>query len=156
MVARLPTGLAVVCAAGLLVVAGCGDEDEADDIEPDAARADTGDTGPSDDVDGGGRVAREVDCGEVEPETTISIVDFAYEPEDASIETGQVVQWTNDGNLPHTTTSGQAGGDQVGDRWDSDNLAPGDLYCLEFLRTGAYEYFCTLHPQRMEATLTVE
>jgi plastocyanin len=101
----------------------------------------------------------EVECSSVEPDETVSIVDFAYEPSSITVTDGDVIQWTNNGGTAHTVTSGNPDSGATGEWFDSGSIAAGETYCLEF--NGADEfpwtvpYFCTFHPDQMSGAEVV-
>jgi len=57
--------------------------------------------------------------------------------------------WTNEGQNPHTTTS------VAGGQWDSGTIQPGNRWAASFSVPGTYEYYCTIHPDQMRASLTI-
>lgn len=69
------------------------------------------------------------------------------------VPVGTTVTWTNQDGLPHTTTSGTPG-DETG-VWTSDFLQRGDSFSFTFDQPGTFQYFCKVHPQTMQATVTV-
>ncbi len=75
------------------------------------------------------------------------VVDLDYDPRELVVEAGTTVRWTNVGELPHTVT------DRDG-AFDSDLMLTDQTYQRTFDSVGAYEYFCTLHPN-MVGTVTV-
>ncbi|MFI5294658.1 MAG: CHRD domain-containing protein [Thermodesulfovibrionales bacterium] len=74
----------------------------------------------------------------------VSIVDFAFSPQNITIEVGDTVVWTNNGAFPHTTTSGTnfPTGNGI---WDSHVLSPGQFFPFTFTQPGLYPYFCSIH-----------
>ncbi|MDQ3224998.1 MAG: plastocyanin/azurin family copper-binding protein [Chloroflexota bacterium] len=83
--------------------------------------------------------------GSASAATSVSIVDFAFEPATLDVPAGSMVVWTNDGVAPHTVT---------GDFADSGVLDPGATFSHTFDVTGEYPYSCTIHPQ-MTAAVSV-
>ncbi|RMH37376.1 MAG: hypothetical protein D6690_03140 [Nitrospirae bacterium] len=78
-----------------------------------------------------------------------------YYPVQATVVTGQPIEWINQTASPHTVThlgcmdgSGQCA-------FDSGTLAPGGRFSVYFLPPGRYPYRCRLHPI-MEGMLTVQ
>jgi len=67
----------------------------------------------------------------------VKIVDFAFDPEKATIAVGGTVTWTNTAQTPHTIYADWA---------KSDILNTGDTFEHTFDKPGAYEYKCGLHP----------
>ena len=67
----------------------------------------------------------------------VAIVDFAFDPEVATVAIGGSITWTNIGAAPHTV---------LGDWADSDIMDPGAAFAFTFEEAGTYEYQCGLHP----------
>ena len=84
--------------------------------------------------------------------TTVTIVDFKFEPATTEIAVGDTVTWVNDGPTAHTSTSFGEGGKKV---WDSNILSRGDDYSFTFEEAGSFDYVCSLHPS-MKARIVVE
>lgn len=83
-----------------------------------------------------------------EAAATVQIVDFAFEPADATVSAGDTVRWAyDDGSSRHTVT--------FNDDTESGPLEPGDEYSRTFDEAGEYAYVCAFHPN-MTATVTVE
>lgn len=80
--------------------------------------------------------------------TDVSIVVFAFDPADITVDVGTVVTWTNNHNIIHTSTS------DVG-VWDSGNLNPGESFSYLFENLGDYPYHCTPHSLIMHGNVTV-
>ena len=66
---------------------------------------------------------------------SVSIVDFAYMPQDLRIRVGQTVTWTNDGRELHDVT---------GDDWYSGPIEPTRQYRHTFGFAGRFEFRCTV------------
>jgi plastocyanin len=82
-------------------------------------------------------------------EVDVGAVDFAFEPNNASVAAGGKVKVTNDGQAPHTLTL-----DDVD--LDTGNLAPGATAELTAPDApGSYSYRCAVHPARMRGVLVV-
>jgi plastocyanin len=77
----------------------------------------------------------------------VSMIDLDFEPQTVTIEVGDSVTWTNDGDLPHTAT---AAGD-----FDTGLLNPGESDTVTFDEAGSFAYICTVHPD-MTGTVVVE
>ena len=79
----------------------------------------------------------------------VDIVDFAFEPNEASVAAGGTVTWKNTGDAQHTATF-----DDV--ELDTDTIAPGsDAALVAPAEAGSYSYRCNIHPARMRGTLVV-
>ncbi len=99
-------------------------------------------------------------CGEVQEqaqpedrpattqEHTVSIQDFAFAPEELTIQKGDTVTWTNFDSVAHTITSDE------GNELDSELLSKNQTYSHTFQDDGVYPYHCTPHPS-MTATIIV-
>ena len=70
-----------------------------------------------------------------------------FSPEDAEVQIGTSVTWTNDDSSTHTVTDKNA-------QFDSFDIAPGASFSLTFTEVGVFEYYCKFHPM-MEGTITV-
>ena len=82
-------------------------------------------------------------------EIDVGVVDFAFDPKDASVAAGGTVKVANRGQAPHTMTL-----DDVA--LDSGTIDPGsssDLTAPD--APGSYSYRCTIHPARMRGVLVV-
>jgi len=80
----------------------------------------------------------------------VSMIDFEFVPPDINIDVGDIVTWTNDGAVLHTSTS-----DDGGATWDSGDLAIGEAFSFTFNTAGTYPYLCIYHPIMMVGTVTV-
>ncbi len=80
-------------------------------------------------------------------EVTVSIGDYFFEPDEVSVEVGDTVTWTHDGDITHNVTSRDGS-------FTSDNLVSGETFTHTFAEAGSFSYRCTLHGQ-MIATLDV-
>lgn len=73
-----------------------------------------------------------------EPTANVAMVDNAFQPQTVTVQAGTTVIWTNNGTLPHTSTSDNA-------IWDSGLKPPGQNYSRTFDTPGTFAYHCTLH-----------
>jgi plastocyanin len=71
----------------------------------------------------------------------VSIVDFAFNPKTITVPVGTTVQWTNNGNAPHTVTSTSGS-----PAFDSGTLNSGDTFRHTFTTAGEFSYRCSIHP----------
>ncbi len=67
----------------------------------------------------------------------VSIGDNFFTPKRITIDAGERVKWTNNGQETHTTTS------KTG-LWDK-TVVPGDTVGKRFKKEGTYRYLCTIH-----------
>jgi len=76
-----------------------------------------------------------------------------YQPDNALVEKGYVIEWTNEDEVMHTVTSSL----DFGETFDSGIMDPGSTFQLNTanLALGAYEYMCIVHPW-MIATFVIE
>jgi plastocyanin len=75
----------------------------------------------------------------------VSIKDFTFNPNEATISAGDTVKWTNLDSNTHTVK---------GPGFESDTLREGDSYAFIFSKSGIYNYECSIHPS-MKGTVTV-
>ena|SRR5918994_1773941 len=132
--------LTVLLALGAmaLFVTGCGGDD--DDEDTAATEATTTEEAAA----GGGGAG------------SVSMTEYAFDPSDLTVSKGDVIEVTNDGELPHNmTVEGQA--------LATSDLDPGASQQLEvghrLLPAGDYEFICTIDDhaeQGMTGTMTVE
>jgi plastocyanin len=80
-------------------------------------------------------------------ELAIKIIDFAFDPEKATVAVGGTVTWNNAGKTPHTIYADWA---------KSDILNPGDTFSHVFAKAGTFEYQCGLHPAMVGTIQVVE
>jgi plastocyanin len=126
---RLLTVTAMLLAVGLMgFAAGCGDDDE--------ESADTAATTSATTAESGGGGASQ----------SVSMIDYAFEPSDATAGSGDTIELTNDGEVPHNYTIVE--GDPTGDAPEvaaSDDIAPGDSGSLTVdAEPGDYGVLCTI------------
>lgn len=63
----------------------------------------------------------------------VNIVDFAFQPQNVTVNVGDTVTWTNTGGQTHTTTSDD-------NLWASGPLAFGSQFSFTFTAAGTYAY----------------
>lgn len=79
----------------------------------------------------------------------ISIIDFAFIPQNDTIAVGDSVRWTNDGSFDHTSTSNTG-------VCNSPVLVSGHSFAFAFnVSPGSYPYHCSVHPSLMTGTIVV-
>ena len=118
--ARLPRLVAVLGLAVALVAAGCGSGGTP--VPP------AGSSGPA--------------AG-----TSVSIVNFAFNPSSLTVKVGDTVSWTNSSGTGHTVTADDGS-------FDSGNLAGGAGFQHTFSAAGTFSYHCSIHSS-MKATIIV-
>ena len=79
---------------------------------------------------------------------------FFYSPWEITIELYDTVQWGNADTAAHTVTSGNPtdGPDGV---FDSTLFGPGKSFSYKFMKSGTFDYFCSIHPW-MTGTVNVK
>ena len=72
----------------------------------------------------------------------VSMVDYAFIPQQLTVYVGDTVTWVNNGSSQHTTTSGAPClPDGI---WDSGFLEPGDSFSFVFESEGIFPYSCLI------------
>jgi plastocyanin len=79
---------------------------------------------------------------------TVVIEGTSFQPARLTVSAGDTVVWINRDPFPHTATSTTG-------VFDSGTIAPDKMWKYKFVKKGALDYICTLHPT-MKARLTVE
>jgi uncharacterized cupredoxin-like copper-binding protein len=137
-----PAVMAVaVLALAAVPVAGCGGDDD-DDDEPEAAATATTtetDTGGDDQATGGG--GEEPSGGGGGETLDVSLVDFRIEPENPTVQAGEVTfNVNNDGEAPHNLeVEGPTGEAEL-----EQDLAPGESgeLTVDLSEPGTYKWYC--------------
>jgi len=79
--------------------------------------------------------------GEPTATTSVTVVDFAFDPACITIAPGATVTWTNTGMPVHTVTSDP--GAPV--TFDSGSLGTSGIFTQTFANAGTVNYHCTVH-----------
>ena len=76
-----------------------------------------------------------------------------YDPDEALIPQGHIIEWINQDEMSHTVTSSL----DFGETFDSGLMNAGDSFLLDSnkLDLGSYEYLCIVHPW-MVSTIIIE
>ena len=84
------------------------------------------------------------------PPTTksVSIGEFFFSPNPIIVSAGDMIRWTNNGAMSHTTTSGVS--PFPNGVWNSGVLYPGASFSRTFSSAGTFQYFC-LDPSGLDA-----
>ena len=90
---------------------------------------------------GGRAAAQQAEQGE--------IVDFEILVPDEPLTVGDSIEFTNNGERPHTVTD-------RGNTFDTDAVLPGDSASVTFDAPGTYAVFCRINPGQMNANVVVE
>ncbi|HXV66114.1 MAG TPA: plastocyanin/azurin family copper-binding protein [Nitrosopumilaceae archaeon] len=77
-----------------------------------------------------------------------------YEPDVINVPKGNVIEWINNDNVPHTVTSSL----DFGETFDSGLMDASSKFTLDTseLAIGAYEYMCIVHPWMMASIIIEE
>ena len=78
-----------------------------------------------------------------------------FVPNEAIVNVGGEVTWTNDDTAAHTVTSGDIKGEGPDGIFDSSLFGPGKTFSHTFTEAGTFKYFCMVHPW-MEGIVTVQ
>jgi plastocyanin len=73
-------------------------------------------------------------------ETSVSIIDLAFEPATLEVPAGATVRWSNHDSVGHTVTA-------VDGAYESGLLTVGAEFGRTFDEPGTFEYFCAIHPE---------
>jgi plastocyanin len=121
-----------------LAFAACGSDGEDDTGDPAAA------TTTEAEESGGSTPAP---SGEAQSSEKVEIVEFTYNPDPVTVQTGGKVIWQNEDTAPHTATADDGS-------FDTGTLERGKLKSETFKEAGTYPYFCEIHPT-MRGTVEV-
>ena len=82
-------------------------------------------------------------------ENKIEIKDFAFNPQNITVKSGEKITWINRDEEPHTVVS-------VGKQFKKSSALDTDqTYTITAGAQGTYSYFCSVHP-KMTGTIVVE
>jgi len=73
-------------------------------------------------------------------EKTIRIHDQVFDPTPLRITVGTVVTWVNNDSVEHAVKSAT---------FSSGTLQPGDKFSYQFVASGTYDYYCSIHPSML-------
>jgi len=88
--------------------------------------------------------------------------DPGYSHPSLNIKSGDVVVWTNVGELEHTVTSAKRAEWQTTHKmelsceFNSGDMKPGQTYAVKFLEKGWFPYFCLHHRGWMQGEINVQ
>ena len=79
-----------------------------------------------------------------------------YQPANITVLVGvnNTIVWTNQDSTPHTVTSTSV--PSQASSFDSGIMSNGDTFRVTLTVPGTYQYYCTLHPDWMKATVVVK
>lgn len=108
--------------------------------------------GPPDNGSGGGggpAVGTAAASGVGTPAKTVdATADLKFNPGSITVKTGDVIEWTNTGSVPHNVTF------DTNQSLTSQTMQQGDKWQVKFSVAGTYAYHCTFHPG-MDGQITV-
>lgn len=70
----------------------------------------------------------------------VKIDNFSFGPGTLTVAVGTTVTWTNRDDIPHTVVSTEGA-------FKSKVLDTDEKYSFTFTKTGAFPYFCSIHPK---------
>ena len=78
-----------------------------------------------------------------------------------TINVGDIVVWTNIGEVEHTVTAATAGSFDQGwmepsGEFHSGYMKPGQTFAIKFIKAGVYPYYCTEHKGWMQGIIIVQ
>lgn len=85
----------------------------------------------------------------------VNAIDNSFSPASITIDVGDTITWSNTGDNPHTTTSGQRGVSGSGSLWEQTLNLGISSSAVSFDTAGTFLYFCKFH-QGMDGTVTVQ
>lgn len=77
---------------------------------------------------------------------SVSIHNFAFQPQSITIHQGDTVVWTNNDSVGHQIVGGPINGPVISN---------GQTYSFTFNTTGTFDYHCAIHPS-MTGTIVVQ
>ena len=94
------------------------------------------------------------------PPLTIDLDMKDFRHQDATVQAGTTVVWTNRDVVQHTVTSGSPSDPDPGSLFDSGSGIPnwvvqGEIYTFTFNEAGVFPYYCRVHGAPMSGTVTV-
>jgi plastocyanin len=109
--------------------------------------------GNSNNQSSGGGGATQPNTTQTQPAgNTVTLQNFAFNPQNITIAVGDSVTWINKDSANHTVTGDKAGS---GDDFDSGSFASGAEFKHTFTQAGTYPYHCSIHTN-MKGTVTVQ
>ncbi len=127
--------LSITIAVGALALAGCGSSSSSSSSSSTPAAAPAATT-----------AAPAAAAPAAAAANAVTIKDFKFGPDAATVKVGDKITWTNQDSAPHTATA--SGG------FDTGTLTQGKSKTITFTKAGTFPYVCTFHPY-MKGTITV-
>jgi plastocyanin len=84
---------------------------------------------------------------------TVEVEGLSFAPSVENVVVGDTVTWSNTGDSRHTVTPEPL--PDGSDPWTSTPLDPGQTFVQTFNTAGTYQYFCSIHPDRMTGSVVV-
>ena len=123
----------IAIAVGLVACGGDGEDETATDgAAATATEANGAEAEPAGD-------SAAAPSGEAQRAEKVEIVEFTYNPDPVTVQTGGKVIWQNEDTAPHTATADDGS-------FDTGTLERGKLKSETFKQAGTYPYFCEIHP----------
>src|SRR5215213_688164 len=123
-------------------LASCGGDDETTVTESEPVA-----TAPNPEDESSPAETEPAPSGKLARSVKVEIVNFAYDPDPAQVQTGGKVIWHNMDSAPHTATADDGS-------FDTGTLEEGKLKSESFKEAGTFTYFCEVHPT-MHGTVEV-
>lgn len=92
------------------------------------------------------KLPREESTPAPQEKNTVTIRNFAFDPQTLTIKVGETVSWVNDDGAVHTIKSTD---------FASPNIKNKESYKFQFTKAGTFEYNCGVHPY-MKGKVVVE
>jgi plastocyanin len=144
---RLGAALLLALAAPLFLGA-C--SDDGDDTSADDETTTTTTTATT---DGDDTTTTTVPGGPVNAAATVDTNEFSFTPGAVTVRVGEAVTWRNTGSAQHTVTPDAEAA--ITPPWVSRRIAPDETFVVTLSEPGTYNYFCSIHPDRMQGSVTV-
>jgi plastocyanin len=78
---------------------------------------------------------------------------FRFQPARLAVDVDSTVTWQQQDDTTHTVTAGTPASESG--LFDHRGFGQGDTFSFTFDRTGAFSYFCSIHPEAMRGTVEV-
>ena len=99
--------------------------------------------------DDGGSPGPDDLADDLEIAATVTVDEYAFDPDEVTVSVGETVEWQNDGDVVHAVEASDA-------LFSSGELHPGESSAFTFDTPGRHEYRCSIHPQQMRGVVVVE
>ncbi len=146
---RAPVPVVVLAASLMLVLAACSGGATTTPTTAAATQSAAGTQSAA-----ASRTASASESAAASGETTVSLINFAFNPTTLTVPVGSTVTFTNNDSTKHTATEGKDGKKADGARFDLQ-LDPGASDSFTFDTAGTYNVTCLIHSS-MNMTITVQ